>query len=220
MRVVEEGRSHQIAKSRLRGVMAEVVSAIPLRTRLDADEAICARLVRLCCTRPGVSVGGYLGLRDEPRIDSLMCRILERHGAILLPRVSRTELEFDPWWPTCRLERDESKVLAPRKGDSATSVTPDVVLVPGRSFDATGRRLGRGGGFYDRFLGRWGTRVLSVGIAYEKQVVEAVPSDRFDQRVAVVVTEERVRVRGAGPIGFLDADAIESDSDYIDDQGH
>ncbi|MEM2282195.1 MAG: 5-formyltetrahydrofolate cyclo-ligase [Candidatus Hadarchaeales archaeon] len=72
----------------------------------------------------------------------------------------------------------------------------DLVLVPGICFDLEGRRLGYGYGYYDTFLS--GLRsvnpaCVSVGLAYEFQVVERLPDGPNDQRVDIIVTEEFVR---------------------------
>ena len=71
---------------------------------------------------------------------------------------------------------------------------PIVALVPGVGFDASGIRLGRGAGFYDRALVELRSlgHVYVVGLAFECQVVPVLPSDPWDQRVDVVVTERRV----------------------------
>lgn len=64
----------------------------------------------------------------------------------------------------------------------------DLVLVPGLAFDRAGNRLGRGGGYYDRFLS--GVDVEAVGLAYRFQVVESVPVDEGDVPVDAVATED------------------------------
>jgi 5-formyltetrahydrofolate cyclo-ligase len=64
--------------------------------------------------------------------------------------------------------------------------------VPGVAFDASGRRLGRGGGSYDRALAARGAATLAVGLAYDEQVVDEVPTDAHDVPVDVVVTPTRV----------------------------
>jgi 5-formyltetrahydrofolate cyclo-ligase len=71
--------------------------------------------------------------------------------------------------------------------------TPDLVLVPGLAFDTTGARLGRGKGFYDRWLAANPT-VCSVGICFKCQIVENLPSEAHDARVSAIVTEEGVLV--------------------------
>jgi 5-formyltetrahydrofolate cyclo-ligase len=75
----------------------------------------------------------------------------------------------------------------------------DLVLVPGLAFDGDGRRLGRGGGHYDATLAAL-PRATAVGLAYEAQVVPAVPAEPHDARLAAVVTERRTLLpaRAAG----------------------
>ena len=68
----------------------------------------------------------------------------------------------------------------------------DWVLVPGVAFDATGQRLGYGGGFYDRLLPVLRRAVQRVAGAFEMQVVEAVPLAPHDCGVDAIVTETRV----------------------------
>ena len=75
----------------------------------------------------------------------------------------------------------------------------DVVLAPMVVFDAVGHRAGRGQGYYDRALsfllnGPRPAKPLVVGLAYECQLVDAVPSHPGDVTMDAVVTEERVRV--------------------------
>jgi 5-formyltetrahydrofolate cyclo-ligase len=68
-----------------------------------------------------------------------------------------------------------------------------LVLVPGLLFDVEGGRLGRGGGYYDRFLSRIRQlpRVSVVGLCYDEQLVESLPRDPWDERVDAVVTQRR-----------------------------
>ena len=74
--------------------------------------------------------------------------------------------------------------------DSGEEVFPEILVVPGLSFSSSGERLGRGGGFYDRYLQSFnGT---SVGICYEGQLRNQLPVESHDQTVSVVVTEKQV----------------------------
>lgn len=70
----------------------------------------------------------------------------------------------------------------------------DAVIVPGRAFDAMGRRLGRGKGFYDALLPklRPDARAATVGFAYACQEVPEVPVESHDARVAWLVTDRRL----------------------------
>ena len=65
----------------------------------------------------------------------------------------------------------------------------DLVILPGVAFDGQGNRLGRGGGYFDRFLVRVPARVPRVGLAFRFQVVKHLPREAHDQPVDQVVTE-------------------------------
>ena len=69
-----------------------------------------------------------------------------------------------------------------------------VVLVPGLAFDHSGGRLGRGGGYYDRFLPTVPPNAARVGIAVAHLVVEAVPTDPHDVPVTHLATEHGVNI--------------------------
>lgn len=68
----------------------------------------------------------------------------------------------------------------------------DAVIVPGVAFDLKGRRLGYGGGFYDRLLPQLRPDSLRIGIAYDEQIVDALPVAEHDEHVHVVVTPTRL----------------------------
>lgn len=82
------------------------------------------------------------------------------------------------------LEPVGSDALAPADGESL------IVFVPGLLFDRHGNRIGRGGGWYDRVLGGLGDRGFFVGLAYEFQLVDDLPTESWDQRVHGIITEK------------------------------
>ncbi len=69
--------------------------------------------------------------------------------------------------------------------------SPDLVLVPGLAFDTSGARLGRGKGFYDRWLAANPT-VRSVGICFKCQIVESLPFEAHDARVSAILSEDGI----------------------------
>ena len=97
------------------------------------------------------------------------------------------------------LETSESmKILEPKlffRQDESRKVCLeqiDVVLVPGLAFDYRGNRLGRGKGYYDRFLRRLPDEVLTIGLAFDEMVLDTIPCDANDFPVKKVVTESRI----------------------------
>jgi 5-formyltetrahydrofolate cyclo-ligase len=66
----------------------------------------------------------------------------------------------------------------------------DAWLVPALAFDEKGNRLGRGGGFYDRFLEE--SSGLRIGVGYDCVILHELPCDDWDQRMDLIVTERRL----------------------------
>jgi len=66
----------------------------------------------------------------------------------------------------------------------------DLIIVPGVAFDCKGNRMGHGKGYYDRLLEN--TKVKTVGLAFELQIVKNIPTDEHDKPVDLIITEERI----------------------------
>jgi hypothetical protein len=67
-----------------------------------------------------------------------------------------------------------------------------VVCVPGVAFGLEGERLGRGGGYYDRFIAHLGDETISVGLAYSFQLLDRIPETGQDRRLNYILTESAV----------------------------
>lgn len=66
---------------------------------------------------------------------------------------------------------------------------PDVVVVPGLAFTTAGDRLGQGGGWYDRFLSKIRPNCTTIGVGFDQQIVEALPTEAHDVGLDFVVTD-------------------------------
>lgn len=69
-------------------------------------------------------------------------------------------------------------------------VTPNFLLVPGLAFNLFGERLGRGKGFYDRYLEKFVG--VKIGICFESQLVKEIPTEVHDQRCDWLITEKNI----------------------------
>ena len=115
----------------------------------------------------------------------------------VLPRVipGTTVLE-------CRTFRSESDlapgsfgILEPNP-ECCALVEPgelDIAIIPGCAFSASGQRLGQGGGYYDRFLARPDFRAYTIGVCFECQFFDQLPTEAHDRPVDCVITEDGVR---------------------------
>jgi 5-formyltetrahydrofolate cyclo-ligase len=64
------------------------------------------------------------------------------------------------------------------------------IIVPGLAFTKRGQRLGRGGGYYDRYLASLPATTMKIGVCFALQIVETLPIEHHDQKMDVVITEE------------------------------
>jgi 5-formyltetrahydrofolate cyclo-ligase len=90
------------------------------------------------------------------------------------------------------LEEGSYGILEPRK-DCIKEISIDeldLIIVPGVAFDLNGNRLGHGKGYYDRLLEK--TKAISIGLAFEFQIVKNIPTDRNDVPVDLIITENRM----------------------------
>ncbi len=152
-------------------------------------ETLAAELAR----SPAPTISGYWPMADEFDVRPLMTRLFERGHVLALPVVvARGEaLVFRRWQPGDRLVEAGFGTREP--GEKAAEAVPDLVLAPLLAFDDAGRRLGYGGGYYDRTLRalRSAGRVVAVGVGYQAQRVDEVPSGDGDEKLDWIVTEER-----------------------------
>ena len=139
----------------------------------------------------GVSrVAAFVSQQGEPGTGPLIEELLEAGVEVIVPvLLDDFDLDWAPFRPDA-LKPGRFGLLVPttpRQGVDAVA-TVAVVVCPGVAVDRAGNRLGRGGGSYDRALQRCGPDVLRVQLAYDDEVVDAVPVDEHDQPVDVIVT--------------------------------
>jgi 5-formyltetrahydrofolate cyclo-ligase len=187
------GVADPLAKAELRRRLA-----IQRRSRRDELAAAARTLVEIVVDRlastHATRVGIYAALPDEVDTRPLFERLRAMGIGVAFPRVSENGvLDFAEAAEWAGLQRGRLGALEPGPGSAPFElVMSDWLLVPGVAFDRAGRRLGRGGGWYDRTLRHLrdiGRRPFVVGIASAFQIVDAVPADAWDEPVDALVTE-------------------------------
>jgi 5-formyltetrahydrofolate cyclo-ligase len=141
--------------------------------------------------RPGI-VSGFLPYKSEITTVPLLNALRRLGWTTALPVVIAPgePLVFRAWKPGDDLVPGVWDIPIPPA--TAAEVLPDVLLVPGLTFDRAGYRLGYGGGFYDRTLEklRKVKPITTIGVAYHAQMVEQVPRGAHDVRLDYVMTDE------------------------------
>jgi 5-formyltetrahydrofolate cyclo-ligase len=184
--------SKQILRKDARALRAKLAAAQP------AFGDVIARLSFQLPLRADAVVASYWPVRDEADPRALSLALAARGHKIALPCVvdDGAPLEFRIWRDGDLLVVNSWGISEP--GSMAQTIVPEALLVPLLAFDASGHRLGYGGGHYDRTLEalRARGRILAIGIAYAGQEIPHLPSEARDQRLDMVVTELGVRTFG------------------------
>lgn len=183
-------------KQALRAEVRERRVALPDKELLS--RAVWNRLVALPEYARARRVVLYIDHRSEVRTWPFLSDVWHSGRQIVVPYCENGELGLFRLEHLDELEPDILGILEPRpdlrQADARTVLLEpsDLVVVPGLAFDRSGGRIGQGAGYYDRLLARAPAGVAYVGIAFDCQLVDAVPILPHDVRMHKVVTEHAV----------------------------
>lgn len=182
----------QLVTTRRRRSLAEMSTA----ARDLAD-----RLLETPEVRRAASVAAYVSVGSEPGTGPLLEALAGLGRRVLLP-VLLPDLDLD--WAAYAGPRDLARAgrgllepSGPRLGPDAVA-TADVVLVPALAVDGQGNRLGKGGGSYDRALGRVPVGTFVCALLHDGELLDSVPVEEHDRPVTAVATPSgltRLRTR-------------------------
>ena len=144
--------------------------------------AVCSRILSHPRYRQARTVLAYCSLPDEVNTRTLLDRMLEDSKRILLPCViSENEMELREYTGPQDLREGAFHILEPVgtlfPADDYAEI--DLGLIPGMAFDRQGHRLGRGKGYYDRFL-QQAPSIYKIGVCYGFQLMETIPTESHD----------------------------------------
>lgn len=152
---------------------------------------MAAHLLALPEIRRAATVAAYVSVGNEPGTGPLIDALQTSGKRVLLPRLlPDNDLDWSAYAGPGSLQRAGRGLLEPGGeplGPSAIGGA-DAVLVPGLAVDAHGYRLGRGGGSYDRALGRVPVGTFSCVLLYDTEVGVAVPVEAHDRPVTAAAS--------------------------------
>jgi 5-formyltetrahydrofolate cyclo-ligase len=183
------------AKRALRARVLAARDRIPVAARIEAAHAIATALAARQDFRAAPTLLLTLPFGSEWDTAPLVAEAFKRKKVVVLPRVNLATRMLELCAVT-DLERDVAPGYHGIREPLAhcTRIGPAAVgwaLIPGIAFDRVGKRLGYGGGFYDRLLPLLAPRVARIAGAFELQIVADVPSAAHDLPVGAIVTEVR-----------------------------
>ncbi len=205
-------------KTQIRKAVAAAVSALTAEVREEAALDLAARVGAMpdlaaragallgpttcvgamldlaACTdtmpdkQPAGCAAAFMPMPDEIDTLPLVDRLLAAGWKVVIPKVEGDQMEFYPY-STESLSCGAWGILEPELPAAPVSASEiDVMIVPGRAFTQAGDRLGRGKGFYDRYMSRDGFRARKIGVCFKCQLVEVLPTEPHDMKVDEVVS--------------------------------
>lgn len=177
--------------------MRAFLKSLPPQQVADRSRLACANVARLPEFRSAGVVMVYLSMPSELDTTPLVLDAFQAGKTVLAPKVS---------WEHLHMEALEIRSLddglatttkgpvirEPAYGEPWPAEEIDLIILPALAFDPCGNRLGRGMGFYDRFMAHSRLRAFKCGLAFSEQVIDRVPTTNGDLPVDALVTDQMV----------------------------
>lgn len=178
-------------KSEIRKEILRNLSNHDRAEKAEKDRIIKAKLQKIEEFKNAKIIAFYVALKNEVNTEALIDEALATGKRVVVPSVNSDNLEM-----YAITDRETDLVAGPCGVLQPVAKEPgpfpkeniDLIIVPGVAFTKNGNRLGRGKGFYDRFLNTLPPRTKKIGLAYDIQIIENLPTTPQDFPVDAVVT--------------------------------
>lgn len=132
----------------------------------------------------------YFAFRGEVNLNSFIDFCLKQGKRICMPKITgEGVMEAVEYLEGCMLKDNKYGIPEPLGTKNIDKKDIDVVIVPAVAFDENFYRLGYGGGYYDRFLRN--TDAVKIGVGFDLQITEKLPSEMHDKRMDMVISDKR-----------------------------
>ncbi len=183
------------SKPDLRDSLKAAIAAITPNCRTHASQQLCDQITHTDLYQSATTILAYASLPTEVSLDPLIDHALQSNKAVCIPAIDWDKKTMHPV-QIRSLDKDlQIGRYGLRSPTSQCNPVPDaqiaLALIPGLGFDPLGRRLGRGAGFYDRWIEarcRYTEPLTLVGVCFDEQIIERVPTDPHDQTLDLVHT--------------------------------
>lgn len=178
-------------KARIREALLVKRRGISIIENAELSARVSERLLRLNEVKSAKRLLCYASVRNEVETVGLIRQLMKNGAQVYLPRI-RSGRGMDAVRVTSfeALNRNRFGIPEPTGDEIIDPAALDVALVPGVGFDHSGRRLGYGAGYFDKYLAKCACPL--IGLAFEMQRVEILPEEEHDVRMHIVVTENAV----------------------------
>ncbi|WP_448901646.1 5-formyltetrahydrofolate cyclo-ligase [Eubacterium sp.] len=174
-----------------------------IENKAEKDSLIAQNLLSLDEIKKADTVLCYISLDDEIYTDEIVRVLLDSGKRVGAPYCVDNNGNMDFYYITdfddLRIQSFGVREPVLEKCEKITSFDNAVIILPGLCFDKNGNRLGYGKGYYDRFLQIHS--LISVGLCYNSLIVKKVPTDMYDKKADIIVTENDIIKTNGGKNG-------------------
>lgn len=180
-------------KQQFRRQMREFLKTQDRISKIKADTAICQKLCHDAWVQQADMILCYYAMPEEPATQVFISEMLKQGKKIALPKCNLKQKGAMQFFQIKNLSSKEIKsgafgIPEPVKERPAEFTRKSVMIVPALAFTSQGQRLGRGGGYYDRFLQEH-PNLHKIGICYDAMLVQSLPHELHDCLVDRIITE-------------------------------
>ena len=183
-------------KPAIRELLKARLRAFPSQDRTEASQAITRSILALPEYRQARSVMLFVSMASEVDTAGIAADAWQQGKRVLVPVATMADRSMHAVEIASLAEAKRKTAVGVMEPESATPIDPgeiDLVLVPGLGFGPSGERIGRGAGFYDRFLADQRLKAITCGLGFELQVIGGIPMTTRDIALEMLVTEAQVR---------------------------
>lgn len=180
-------------KEETRKRILAILEDVPEKERQIQDESIALKIAELPELCSAECVFAYIGIGYEIRTTEIIEKLLCEGKKVCVP-LCYGKGRMDAVKITSLSDLHLGRYDIPEPSEDGEKVSPseiDVIIVPGVAFDKEGRRLGRGGGYYDRFMSS-AVNAKKIALCREVNLIDEVPCEAHDEKVDIIVTEKRI----------------------------
>ncbi len=174
-------------KYQIRATMSKLNREVSPVVRTESAIKLFQSIEQLPIYGESHSIALFLSLPDEIPTLEVVERWYSQGKRILVPRVVGDDMEFVEYRPS-ELRSGSFGIMEPTSTTVALPSEIDLMILPGVAFCRDGRRLGRGRGYYDRYLSHEGFRGYTIGVGYAHQLTYDIPCEPHDKVLNLVLT--------------------------------
>lgn len=175
-----------MTKAELRGHIRSLKRQMTEERIAEKSKALCELFLATDAYRNAESLYGYMDCNQEVRTLPILQQALRDGKRVAIPKCYGSEMRFIWMDDPTKVEKSRNGIPEPIADSPVADDKTALVLMPGMAFDRQGRRIGYGGGYYDKFLSEEPNHP-TIALCYDFQMADQLPSEEFDIPVDAVL---------------------------------